>query len=351
MSWIYEDLGIPRLQRNESQASFRKRVKEWEDRNGKGAYKKYIESVDRFGKSDEYRAITELAWESKLDQKRTYTTADAKDANREAAPKPKPLTSAQLDEAEQRADPRGFAIRNEPGYQESLAEEARENLQISPALNNRLIAANNLQNKGQKVLPNEIVNETKQITSSSSPPPNTDRERLQNDLGWSTVFDTVDADGNPQVLTRNQRKAWERANPQLRKGREGKWKSREQVAAEVKAQKNQTATNTALSEQTTNKAADINKVANKTGTTSFSDMAKDFGQSQLDKFNVVKRVKSLNPNTPGGAANLAKVGARLASSLLGPKDTKVTWARNKPIIAKTSLLEDELEDPWNIWGA
>ena len=33
------------------------------------------------------------------------------------------------------------------------------------------------------------------------------------ETGWSTVFDTVDADGNPQVLTRNQRKAWERANP------------------------------------------------------------------------------------------------------------------------------------------
>ena len=344
MSWIYEDLGIPRLQRNESQASFRKRVKEWEDRNGKGAYKKYLERVDRFGKSNEYLAITELAWESKLDQKRTYTTADAKDANREAAPKPKPLTSAQLDEAEQRADPRGFAIRNEPGYKESLAEEARENLQISPAVNHRIRTAKYLQNQGLDATPNQIVEE---IASSSSPSPNTDRERLQNDLGWSTVFDTVDADGNPQVLTRNQRKAWERANPQLRKGREGKWKSKEQVAAEVKAQQNQTATNTALSEQTTNKAADINKV--ETGTTSFNDMAKDFGQSQLDKLNIVKRVKSLNPNTPGGAANLAKMAARLASSLLGPKNTRVTWARNQERIAKTPILTDELDDPWNIW--
>ena len=34
-------------------------------------------------------------------------------------------------------------------------------------------------------------------------------------LGWSTVFDTVDADGQPQVLTRNQRKAWEMKNQDL----------------------------------------------------------------------------------------------------------------------------------------
>ena len=34
-------------------------------------------------------------------------------------------------------------------------------------------------------------------------------------LGWSTVFDTVDADGQPQVLTRNERKAWEMKNQDL----------------------------------------------------------------------------------------------------------------------------------------
>ena len=55
MSWIYEDRGIPRLQQNESQASFRKRVKNWERTNGKGAYRKHLKSVDRFGKSNESR--------------------------------------------------------------------------------------------------------------------------------------------------------------------------------------------------------------------------------------------------------------------------------------------------------
>jgi hypothetical protein len=346
MSWIYEDLGIPRLQRNESQASFRKRVKEWEDRNGKGAYKKYLEGVDRFGKSNEYRAITELAWESKLDQKRTYTTADAKDANREAAPKLQPLTSKQLDAAEKAADPKGFAIRNEPGYQEALAEELRESLQVSPEVNSRYNAAIRLRDQGIDATPAAIVAESKRISTPNDPSPNTQRDQIDYDAWAVGKNERMARWGARQSSSKGSvaRNIYERD-----KGKwDAKWKTKQEAIDANKAKATETATKTALTEPATNRVIDT-KALKTASKNTFSDIVKDQGQTALDKFNVAKTVKSMNPNTPGGAANLAKAITRFASSYFGPKDQNVTWARNQERIAKTPILTDELEDPWKIW--
>ena len=108
LRWFFEDTDIPKLAADESVASFQKRVKAWENKTGK----RYSVPGDRFGKSDSARAATSIPLGTKLETKRTQDYSD-----------PNKL----LDRAEQQADPRGYAIRNAPGYKEALKEEAQEN--------------------------------------------------------------------------------------------------------------------------------------------------------------------------------------------------------------------------------
>ena len=52
-----------------------------------------------------------------------------------------------------------------------------------------------------------------------------------------------------------------------------------------------------------------------------------------------------NPKAEGFAGSWLRFGARLASGLLGPKNTKVDWARNRQDVGVANIL-DAARKPW-----
>ena len=79
-----------------------------------------------------------------------------------------------------------------------------------------------------------------------------------------------------------------------------------------------------------------------------ANISSNFSDAVKDKLggSTIKKLKTMaNPKAEGFAGSWLRFGARLASSLLGPKNTKVDWARNRKDVGVANIL-DAARKPW-----
>ena len=179
----------PRYIKGETEDSFIARVKTWERVTGK----KY--PISRFGKMYVEERILggERFLRSALDKYTSYASeADLKDYEQEIS----------------------IAKANDPAYKKA-AEEARIHAQDEKKWTDFAEFVNRT--------PGAIPNFDKLDTAGweefyllQENERQAENKEEKPSYGWSTVFHTTDAHGNPQVLTKNQREKWEEENQDMK---------------------------------------------------------------------------------------------------------------------------------------
>ena len=205
----------PKLLPNESPANFRARVRAWQQATGK----QYPKSFSGKSTTEERLLSGELlygTWGTKYNQ--DLSESDLDDYKREIStaqsvanqkdPKwrmQQSLKQLDIQDAKREKWLTDFNMAKVREIQREMqAEDAKEQTNVTKEINDR--------NKYKKAGLSSIPTGEQVIKDAIPNPDSKTDEELENTKapGWSNVFHTLDEDGNPMVLTGNQRKNFEK---------------------------------------------------------------------------------------------------------------------------------------------